>query len=85
MIANIGEAVSSLSRGDRRRYFEYAYRSAGECSALFIAFHTIGALTEVQYDSGRVLLHRIQMMLMRRMQRSGTLTGARRSAKPADR
>jgi four helix bundle protein len=68
VIANIGEATSCFSPGDRRRYFEYAYRSAGECAALMIALNELGVLHGGEYDDARQLLHRIQIMLRRLMQ-----------------
>jgi four helix bundle protein len=70
LLANIGEAASCFSAGDRRRYFDYAYRSAGEAGALLLAFHAIGALTTDEYGALRTLVERIQQMLMRLMQRS---------------
>ena len=72
VISNLGEAGSCLSKGDRRRYFEYAYRSAGECSAQIIGFHAIGAFTPEEYQQARLLVHRIQAMLLRLIQRSSS-------------
>lgn len=64
LICNIGEAAGSLSKGDRRRYFEYAYRSASECAAALIGFHAMDALDPSDYQEARALLHRVQIMLM---------------------
>jgi four helix bundle protein len=70
ILANIGEGAACSGAADRRRYFEYAYRSAGECSALIIAFDSLGALSPGEYGEARELLQRIQMMLQRMMQQA---------------
>ncbi len=74
ILTNIGEAASCMSPADRRRYFEYAYRSAGECAAAILAFEAIGALQDPDAQAARRLLHRIQAMLMRLMQRARRLS-----------
>jgi four helix bundle protein len=67
LIANIGEGAACHTAGDRRRYFEYAYRSAGECSALLLSFHALNALTLDEYQEARALLARVHMMLRKLM------------------
>jgi four helix bundle protein len=70
VVANVGEAAGCLSRPDRRRYFEYAYRSASECAALVITLDAIGALDPSETATARQLLHRTQIMLIRLIQRA---------------
>jgi four helix bundle protein len=68
LIANIGEGANCFTLGDRRRFYEYAYRSAGECSSLLIAFNALGALSPDEYARARDLLARVHMMLLKMMQ-----------------
>jgi four helix bundle protein len=70
MIANIGEGASCSTMGNQRRFFEYAYRSAGECAALVITFGSLGALRADERQELLALLDRIQAMLLRMMQRA---------------
>jgi four helix bundle protein len=70
LIANIGEGANCFTPGDRRRFYEYAYRSAGECSSLLIAFNALGALSPEEYERARDLVARVHMMLLKMMQRA---------------
>ncbi|MBW3554787.1 MAG: four helix bundle protein [Gemmatimonadetes bacterium] len=76
VLSNVAEAASTLNVNERRRFFEFAYRSAGECAGMIISFDAIGALTPEQIEPARALLHRIQMMLLRLIQKD------RRPARP---
>jgi four helix bundle protein len=65
IVANIGEGASSLGAADRSRFFEYAYRSAGEAASLILVLAVTRALSQAERDEALGLLHRIQSMLFR--------------------
>jgi four helix bundle protein len=65
LLSNIGEAFEEKSRGDRRRFFRYALRSAGECERLLHGLARVGALPPDRLAAGIRLLRDIKLDLLR--------------------
>jgi four helix bundle protein len=64
-LANVGEALEEPSRGDKRRFFRYALRSAGEVERLLAGAHRIGAIPDRAHDDARRLLRDLKLDLLR--------------------
>jgi four helix bundle protein len=65
ILLNIGEALSEESRGDKRRFFRYAMRSAGEAEKALRAAACLGLLPPPALDQGFRLLRDIRLDLRR--------------------
>jgi four helix bundle protein len=65
VVANAGEALEEPNRGDKRRFFRYAMRSAGECEHLLRALGEVDALAEARLEEGLRLLRDIRQDLLR--------------------
>jgi four helix bundle protein len=65
VVANVGEALEERNRGDKRRFFGYAMRSAGECEHLLRALIEVGALPAASTERALRLTRDIRMDLLR--------------------
>jgi four helix bundle protein len=65
ILMNIGEAFGEPSRGDKRRFFRYALRSAGEAEKALLGLATLNLLPEQAVHEGLRLLRDIRLDLRR--------------------
>ena len=65
VLSNVGEGLDAGTAGEKRRFFGYALRAAGEAERLLMAARERGALTAPQYTRGMSLLRDIKMDLRR--------------------
>jgi four helix bundle protein len=65
ILLNIGEAFGEPSRGDKRRFFRYALRSAGEAEKALLGMATLGLLPQQEVQEGLRLLKDIRLDLHR--------------------
>jgi four helix bundle protein len=65
VLSNVGEGLDEPSKGDKRRFFRYAVRSAGECEQLLRGLARVGALPPEALAGGIRLLRQIKMDLLR--------------------
>jgi four helix bundle protein len=65
ILTNIGEAFGEPSRGDKRRFFRYALRSAGEAEKALLGLATLDLLPHSMIEEGLRLLKNIRLDLHR--------------------
>lgn len=65
ILANFGEGWDEPSRGDKRKFFRYAHRSAGEAERLLIGLQDLHGIPSPMLDRGLRLLLDIKMDLAR--------------------
>jgi four helix bundle protein len=65
ILMNIGEAFGEPSRGDKRRFFRYALRSAGEAEKALLGLATLDLLPQPTVQEGLRLLKDIRLDLRR--------------------
>jgi four helix bundle protein len=65
IVANIGEGATDLSPGDKRRFYRYALRSAGECAALLQAAQRLTILPPETVAASQALLKDLRAQLFR--------------------
>ena len=65
ILANFGEGWDESSLGDKRRFFRYAHRSAGEAERLLRAFRALPRTPTAATDRALSLLFAIKMDLRR--------------------
>jgi four helix bundle protein len=65
ILMNIGEAFGEPSRGDKRRFFRYALRSAGEAEKALLGLATLDLLPQPTIQEGLRLLKNIRLDLHR--------------------
>jgi four helix bundle protein len=65
VLANVGEGLEERSRGDKRRFFRYAMRSAGECEHLLLALKEGGSVHAALADRAARLLRDLRHDLLR--------------------
>ena len=65
VISNVGEALDSVTRPQKRRYFGYALASAGEARKLIKGYWSAGILTAEEAAEGLRLLQDIRWDLIR--------------------
>ena len=64
ILANVGEGATELSPRDKKRFYRYALRSTGECSALLHGIERLDLLPAEQIQSGKALLLRLRINLL---------------------
>ena len=69
VVRNIAEGNGKWSPPDRRRYLEIARGSAQECAATVDILTVCGAISELEANTGKDLLHRIVSMLTKMVAR----------------
>jgi four helix bundle protein len=65
IVANIGEGATDLSPGDKRRFYRYALRSAGECAALLHAAARLTLLPPATIAAAQAILKDLRAQLFR--------------------
>jgi four helix bundle protein len=65
IILNIAEGAARHSNGDKRRHYEFAKGSAGECAAILDVLRVRGLGTPEQHAEARAIIVRVMQMLSR--------------------
>ena len=65
VLSNVGEAFDDESFREKRKFFRYALRSAGECEKQLLGFQKINALSEPEMAQGLKLVRDIRFDLKR--------------------
>lgn len=82
ILANIGEGATELSVKDKKRFYRYALRSTGECSALLHGIERLRLIPAADVKAGKALLLSLRIHLLRLL-RSSLRPAAARNPRPA--
>lgn len=65
ILANVGEGATELSVKDKKRFYRYAVRSTGECSALLHGIERLRLIPPPDVEAGKAILLSLRIHLLR--------------------
>lgn len=70
ILANVGEGATELSVKDKKRFYRYALRSTGECSALLHGIERLRLIPRAEVEAGKAMLLSLRIHLLRLLRSS---------------